>query len=904
MADRKYKRFAGQSVNNAGYHNFNWDLFHDGNELRDVSFASLSAAIQSAAADSKTLFITTKQRITSNTTIPANISIVVLKGGSFDIASGKTLRILGPFQAGLFQVFTGSGTVTLSNAENFIPQWWGAKGDGVTDDYAGLQAAINAKIAGGQTGRVYIPAGNYKTTRQLVIDSNSVQICGDGAQVSLILPYFHTTIVLDASGYITAQNSDVGKVVQSLTTILPRTPGSGTEAIGSDVGKTVTNGTGATGKLVRYVTSIIAPFWEVAMISGAFAAGDTLSITAGTGTGTVYFAPINTVNQGTLYSFNNSTHTWIIDLVQEESGYFWKGAAVTIVSGTAGTATMTSDAIDDYNSVFKFNNSVAPSSNLREYISISGLGGEGFTHGRWAFIDGSYAPSASYFELWVNNFFIALKQGSAWNTKPRDLALIHCRGFGIYAPSATNAVDYNNVTITGNDKIESRCYYGESSYGVSFTGGAWEDGWYNFELQAGNYTISGYQESTNEGSIGITGNQTVLNLLNYNVSNPGKYVIRSMAGNAQILAQNMIIAGAPNLVYAFQLVSGCILRWGNIITDDAAYRFGGAKFSNGGFVDRFAPVNGRDDTFRFGSSVTAASEVDLPTNGDIFEIEAGTGTINRIKTEDWRVGQSFWTLNGGTVIYAHLAGAGTAGYAQLSMIGSVNQTVISGEWIQWRYDGTYFRQMISPRVMANPTFTGTITASGLSGTGNRLTQSDSAGVQSASIAVPTGAISETRWTKTASTTVANTTTETTLLDTGVGSKTLAAAFLTAGKSIVFEISGVYSTTLTPTIQFKFKLGSVVILDSGAITTANTVTNQPFCFYGTLTCRTTGATGTVFCQGVLLLGGVATPFIGVANTGTATIDTTGTLAMDLTSTWGSLSISDSITATNALLESKG
>ncbi len=167
-----------------------------------------------------------------------------------------------------------------------------------------------------------------------------------------------------------------------------------------------------------------------------------------------------------------------------------------------------------------------------------------------------------------------------------------------------------------------------------------------------------------------------------------------------------------------------------------------------------------------------------------------------------------------------------------------------------------------------------------------------------------GAVCVALWTKTASTAIANTTVETTLLDTGVGSKTLTANFLTVGKSVRFEISGFYSTLVSPTLQFKFKLGSVVVLDSGAITAAAGAANQAFSVWGMLTCRSTGAPGTVFAQGSLLLGGLTTPIFGIVNTGTATVDTTGTLAMDTTITWGTANALDTLTATDGIIEGLG
>jgi len=57
-------------------------------------------------------------------TIPANISLLFLRGGSITVANGKTLTINGPVIASAHQIFEGAGTVTL----NTYPQqaiWFG-----------------------------------------------------------------------------------------------------------------------------------------------------------------------------------------------------------------------------------------------------------------------------------------------------------------------------------------------------------------------------------------------------------------------------------------------------------------------------------------------------------------------------------------------------------------------------------------------------------------------------------------------------------------------------------------------------------------------------------------------------------------------------------------------------------
>src|SRR5579864_5593764 len=54
----------------------------------------------------------------------------------------------------------GAGTPVIPVIDVRDPRFGGAKGDGVTDDTAAIQAAINT-ISPGQTGTVLIPVGIY-----------------------------------------------------------------------------------------------------------------------------------------------------------------------------------------------------------------------------------------------------------------------------------------------------------------------------------------------------------------------------------------------------------------------------------------------------------------------------------------------------------------------------------------------------------------------------------------------------------------------------------------------------------------------------------------------------------------------------------------------------------------------
>lgn len=168
--------------------------------------------------------------------------------------------------------------------------------------------------------------------------------------------------------------------------------------------------------------------------------------------------------------------------------------------------------------------------------------------------------------------------------------------------------------------------------------------------------------------------------------------------------------------------------------------------------------------------------------------------------------------------------------------------------------------------------------------------------------------------QTADATLTANTAETTILGTGVGSKTLAANALIAGSTLRIKAYGYYTVTATGDTgaRLKVKFGSTIILDSGAaaLVPNNVDTNEHWELDAVITCRTTGGTGTVMAQGKVLWkrdlnsSGFETDAWKLQSTATVTIDTTTTNVMDVTFDWPSSSANYSITTTNATIEQLG
>ena len=146
------------------------------------------------------------------------------------------------------------------------------------------------------------------------------------------------------------------------------------------------------------------------------------------------------------------------------------------------------------------------------------------------------------------------------------------------------------------------------------------------------------------------------------------------------------------------------------------------------------------------------------------------------------------------------------------------------------------------------------------------------------------------FTQTADKTVTNTVSETTIIGTGVGTLTLPANFFVAGKTIRLRIGGIYSTPAlsTPSVVINIKYGSTVL---ATVTTTGLLAGaSALKFEGEvlITCRTTGATGTVMTHGDIeySTGVAGTVNIDTLNNGGAatTIDTTASSLLDVTVTW--------------------
>lgn len=153
--------------------------------------------------------------------------------------------------------------------------------------------------------------------------------------------------------------------------------------------------------------------------------------------------------------------------------------------------------------------------------------------------------------------------------------------------------------------------------------------------------------------------------------------------------------------------------------------------------------------------------------------------------------------------------------------------------------------------------------------------------------------------------VTNSTTETTVIGIGDGTLTLPVHTLIPGRTIRITVSGIFSDdAVTPgTVTVVAKLGSTTVCSTGAQTPAAGVANGGWKAVIHVTCRTAGGSGTVMAHGAFENQGTALAESNwwMVNTGTTTIDTTATQAIDVTWDWGTADSDNSTTGQIALVE---
>jgi len=170
---------------------------------------SVKAYIDTITTDSATFKFrnnsgaaTTTYTFSTDETIPVNINVIIEKGAILSIDGGDTLTVNSPFSIGLYQVFSGDGSVVFGygNVAMVYPQWWGALGDGSHDDSAAFSSAVDAiQGSSSPSGVIFVPAGTYVITSTITVDATgakNISFCGTGMKSILVWEGANDGIIL------------------------------------------------------------------------------------------------------------------------------------------------------------------------------------------------------------------------------------------------------------------------------------------------------------------------------------------------------------------------------------------------------------------------------------------------------------------------------------------------------------------------------------------------------------------------------------------------------------------------------------------------------------------------------------------------------------------------------------
>lgn len=145
-----------------------------GDNITQTQFSSL---ISSFSGESKTIILDKNINITSNFTVPVNITMFVQSTGRFTISSGQTLTFEGSFMAGSYKIFYGSGVASFSMSQT-LPEWFGVVANGTTVDSSALQLFVNAG-KDLNTSNKSIRAGNVRIKENSVFRNALIKNFGE-----------------------------------------------------------------------------------------------------------------------------------------------------------------------------------------------------------------------------------------------------------------------------------------------------------------------------------------------------------------------------------------------------------------------------------------------------------------------------------------------------------------------------------------------------------------------------------------------------------------------------------------------------------------------------------------------------------------------------------------------------
>lgn len=150
---------------------------------------TIKYCVDTIAANAGTIFLahtkgsaSTTYTLGTSETIPANVTLIVEPGAVISVSAAQTLTINGKLDAGLGQIFAGTGTVVFgTNIPVVYPEWW-YSGSGAYD--TALQAALDCTA--GPITVTLLPNKTYALVTGVTVKYHRSWIIGGGKNSTII----------------------------------------------------------------------------------------------------------------------------------------------------------------------------------------------------------------------------------------------------------------------------------------------------------------------------------------------------------------------------------------------------------------------------------------------------------------------------------------------------------------------------------------------------------------------------------------------------------------------------------------------------------------------------------------------------------------------------------------------
>jgi hypothetical protein len=153
--------------------------FADSAELRSSWFERFDEAVRYIDDSEVSLVVDEPATLVANTTMSENTQLI-WNSSSDVITVSADLSVGSQIRAGAFQIFSDSGgDVTFSAPVDVLPEWWGAAGDGVTDDEGPINNAFNSIEGNG--GRVIFDYKTYAISTEVNVQGSGIIVEGNHA---------------------------------------------------------------------------------------------------------------------------------------------------------------------------------------------------------------------------------------------------------------------------------------------------------------------------------------------------------------------------------------------------------------------------------------------------------------------------------------------------------------------------------------------------------------------------------------------------------------------------------------------------------------------------------------------------------------------------------------------------